>query len=323
MTKRFIALFIAVLMLLSFAACGDSSTDETTAETPSTTSYIREIKTNIAAVDDVTGFGLSKLAKDRDYAYTVNYCDDVQQVKELIKSGKADVAAMSIADAVSLYNEGTDIRIVAVNNFASMFVVAKGFDISEPSHLKGKKIYALNTDLLTESFAKTLLADNGIKYEDLDIQIFGSISEIIAEIEGKSEYVLMIPGVEASKLPEDEGRRVALDFTSGWVKQKGSLPVHSVTVARADFIASNPELIDEFRMFNEVSVNFIISNVESGALHLYEADKMESLEGAMAYLTHYCTLGYAENDKMKTIATESLQAYGEGELPPDTIYYIN
>ena len=323
MTKRFIALFIAVLMLLSFAACGDSSTDETTAETPSTTSYIREIKTNIAAVDDVTGFGLSKLAKDRDYAYTVNYCDDVQQVKELIRSGKADVAAMSIADAVSLYNEGTDIRIVAVNNFASMFVVAKGFDISEPSHLKGKKIYALNTDPLTESFAKTLLADNGVKYENLDIQIFGSVSEIIAEIEGKSKYVLMIPGVEASKLPEDEGRKVALDFTSGWVKQKESLPIHSVTVARADFIAANPEIIDEFRMFNEVSVNFIISNVESGALHLCESDKMESLESAMAYLTHYCTLGYAENDKMKKIATESLQAYGEGELPPDDIYYIN
>lgn len=322
MTKKITALFMAVLMLLSLAACGDNSTDETTTEVPSTTSYIREIKTNIAAVNDVAGFGLSKLAKDRDYAYTVNFYDDVQQVKELIRNGKADVAAMNINDAVALYNEGADIKIIAVNNLASMYVVAKGVAISTLSDLKKHTIYTLKADDVNESFLKTLFADNGIDYKSLDIQTMADINEISSAIADKSEYVLMLEGVYAAKLPEDEERKTVIDMTAGWINQKSSLPVHSVVVAKTDYINSNPELIDEFRMFNEVSVNFIINNAEAGALHFYEEGVFENGESAMAYISSYCSLGYAEKEKMKTVIAESVEAYVEGELPAEA-YYID
>lgn len=321
MTKRIVALFTAMLIVLSLAACGENSVDETT-EAPSTTSYIREIKVNVAAVNDVTGFGVSKLAKDRDYAYTVNYYDDVQQVKELIRNGKADIAAMNIADAVALYNEGADIKIIAVNNLVSMYVITKGVTVKVPSDLKNKTIYALETDAVTEKFAEITLEDNGVKYENLDIQIFGDISEIAEAIADKDEYVLMLPGIEAAKLPADEERRTSIDMTAGWINQKSSLPVHSVVVARADYIATNPELIDEFRLFNEVSVNFVISNSESGSIHLYESGFFTDAETAMAYLLTYSSLSYVEKEKMKKVTEESLQAYVDGELPAEDIYYI-
>ncbi len=323
MTKRIIALLAAMLMLLSLAACGETGTEETTTEALSTTSYVREIKTNIAAVKDVTGFGVSKLAKDRDYAYNVNFCDDAEQVKELIRNGKADIAAINIEDAVALYNEGADIKIIAVNNLASMYVLTKGVAVTEPSDLKNKTIYALETDSVTENFAKMTLTDNGVKYETLDIQLFGDISEIAAAIAEKEEYVLMLTGVEAAKLPADESRKTAIDMTAGWINQKSSLPVHSVVVARADYIASNPELIDEFRMFNEVSVNFIVNNSESGSLHLYDAGFFEDAETAMAYILSFSSLGYAEKEKLKTVTAESIQAYVEGEPPAEDIYYID
>lgn len=323
MTKRIIALLIAMLMLLSLAACGESGVGETTTEMPSTTSYIREIKTNVAAVKDVTGFGVSKLARDRDYAYAVSYYDDVQQVKELIKNGKTDIAAMNIADAVALYNESADIKIIAVNNLASMYVITKGITVKEPSDLKNKTIYALETDSVTENFTKTILSDNGVKYENLNVQMFNDISEIAAAIADKDEYVLMLTGIEAAKLPADENRKTAVDLTAGWINQRGSLPVHSVVVARADYISSNPELIDEFRMFNEVSVNFIINNAESGSVHLYDAGFFEDAETAMNYVISYSSLGYAEKEKMKAVISESIQAYVGSELPAEDIYYID
>ena len=320
MTKRILALFIAVLMLLSFASCMGDGTGEKTTEAPSTTSYIREIKTNVAAVKDVTGIGLAKLARDRDYAYNVSYFDDVQQVKDMIRNGKADFAAMNLADAVELYNEGADIKIVAVNNLASMFVLAKGTTVNGVSGLKNKTIYALEPDLLTESYLKSVLSDNGVEYENLNIRFFGDISEIAAEIEGKSEYVLMLPGVEAAKLPEDEERIVAVDMIVGWINQRNSLPVHGVVVARADYIASNPEIADEFRLFNEVSVNFVLGNAETAAILLGDMGFFDSVDTSLSYILTYCSLGYTENEKMKKIIEESLDICIEGELPANDFY---
>lgn len=323
MIKRLIALGIALIMLFSFAACGDNSGDDKTTEAPSTTSYIREIKTKVAAVKDVSGFGLSKLAKDRDYAYDVTYYDNVQQVKELIKNGETDFAAMTISDAISLYKEGTDIKIVSVNNFISTFVLTKGVEIKDPSELKGKTIYSVKNDELTEKFIRATMGWNDVDYDSLDIRVFDSVSEIVSETEGKDEYVLMLTGVDASKLPADKDRKTALDLTYGWVNQRKSLPVHTVVVAKSDYIKSNPEMLDEFRMFNEVSVNYIIGNAESGAIHLFENGFFDSAETAMAYVSEYSSLGYAEKEKMQKIVGESLEAYVDNTVSVQDIVCID
>lgn len=323
MMKRVIALASAFIMVLSFAACTGKNDESVTTETPSTTSYVREIKTNVAAVRDVTGFGLSKLSKDRDYAYSVTYYDSVEQVKELIRNGKADIASMNISDAVSLYNEGADIKIIAVNNFVSMYVITKGITVSEPSELKNKTIYALRNDTTTENFVKESFKGNGVDYDSLDIKIFESVSELVDATADKDKYVLMISGPDAAKLPDDDGRKVALDLTMGWINNHSSVPVHSVVVARTDYITSKPEMIDEFRMFNEVSVNFIVGNAESGALHLHENGMFDSAEVSGKYVSDFCSLGYIEKEKMQTVVGESLAAYVDGSIQVQDITYID
>ena len=323
MIKRLIALGTALIMLFAFASCGEKSEVETTTtEVPSTTSYIREIKTNIAAVRDVSSFGISKLSTDRDYAYTVTLYDDIQQVKELLKNGKTDIAAMNIVDAIELFNEGADIKIIAVNNLISTFVITKGVSVNEPSALRGKTIYSVATDEITEKFVKESLRNNNINYDSLDIRMFSTVSELAAEIEGKDKYVLMLDGVSASMLPEDEGRNTAIDMTLGWINQRLSLPVHSVVVARNDFIASNPDLLDEFRMFNEVSVNFLAGNAESGAFQLYTDGKFESAEISMAYISSYSTLTYVEKEKMQKVLGETIEILLDGAVSAEAISYI-
>ena len=321
MTKRVIALFTAIFMLLSFAACGENGGGETTSDIPSTTSYIRENKPVVAAVGDVTGFGVSKLAKDRDYAYDVIYYDDVQQVKDVIKNGEADIASMSLSDAVELYNSGVGIKVIASNNLASMYVLAKGVEVSDFSDLKNNTIYMVENDYTTQLFTETLLEDNGVDYESLDIKKMAGTDELTAAIEGMDKYVLMLTGVDAAKLPDDVARKTALDFTATWINLKKSLPVHSVVVARNDYIASNPDVIDEFRMFNEVSVNFVINNTESGSIHLAEAGYFADAEISMIYLVEYCSLGYSEKEEMKKVITESLNACAVSEIPDDGFCY--
>ncbi len=322
MIKRLIALGTALIMLFTFAACGGKGDSGTTTEAPSTTSYIREIKTTVAAVNDISGFGLSKLAADRDYAYSVTFYDDVQQVKDLVRNGKTDIAAMNIIDAVELIQEGADIKVIAVNNLISTYIITKGVEVKNPSGLKGKTIYSVAGDELTEKFIRETLKNNDVDYDSLDIRMFSDISELVSEIEGKDKYVLMLDSVNASSLPEDEGRRTSVDMTYGWINQRESLPVHSVVVARTDFITSNPGLIDEFRMFNEVSVNFISGNAESGAVQLYSDGKLESAEAAMSFISSYCSLTYAEKEKMQKVIGETIEILLDNAVSALDIAYI-
>lgn len=323
MIKRIIALIAAMLILLSLAACGENGTNENTTEAPSTTSYIREIKTNVAAVSDVTGFGITKIKTDRDYAYNVSFCDDVQQVKDLIRNGNADIAAMSLSDALELYNEGAEIKVIAVNNLASTYVLAKGVEIKDISDLKKHTVYTIENDTVTDMFVKKTLEDNGVDFDGLDIKVMADSNEIASAIAGKESYVVMLSGVDAAKLPADEGRKVFLDMTASWIKQKESLPVHTVVVARTDYINSNPDIIAEFRMFNEVAVNFIVGNAETASLHLASEGMFDDAESSYKYLTSFSSLGYAENDKMKTVVSETVEAFAEGELPADDFYYMD
>ncbi len=320
MTKRIIALLSAILMLLSFASCGENG-GETTTDAPSTTNYIRENKTVVAAVKDVSGFGVSKLAKDRDYAYDVTYYDDVQQVVDMIKSGKADIASMSLSNATELCTTDASVKIIASNNLATMYVLTKGVEISGFSDLKKNKIHTLKNDCETQLFTETLLKENGVDYESLDIQEMSSIDELANEIAGEDKYLLMLAGVDAAKLSADEGRKTAIDFTGKWIEQKKSLPIHSVVVARNEYIESNPDIIDEFIMFNEVSVNFIINNAESGSIHLNESGFFADVEASLAYLSNYSSLNYAEKERMKKIVNESLGFVG-ADLLPDEAFYI-
>ena len=322
MIKRLIALGTALVMIFTFAACGEQGGVDTSTEAPSTTSYIREIKTTVAAVNDISGFGLSKLATDRDYAYSVTFYDDVQQVKDLVRNGQTDMASMSIVDALELIKEGADIKVIAVNNLISSYVITKGVEVKNPSDLKGKTIYSVASDELTERFIKETLKNNDVDYDSLDIRMFSDVSELISEIEGKDKYVLMLDSVNASSIPEDEGKRTSVDMTYGWINQRESLPVHSVIVARTDFITSNPELIDEFRTFNEVSVNFISGNSESGAVQLHSDGKFESAEEAMMFISSYCSLTYAEKEKMQKVLGETIEILLDNAVSAQDISYI-
>ena len=76
--KRLSALMLAMLLLLSFAACGgkDGGEDSDVTDAPET-NYEREVKTKIAALNGPTGLGLAEIKADRSYAYDVEYYSQI------------------------------------------------------------------------------------------------------------------------------------------------------------------------------------------------------------------------------------------------------
>lgn len=357
MTKKIFAFFLAFAMLFAFAGCGETGGNGET-KSPETTSHIREVKTKVAALNGPTGLGLAKLAADRSYAYDVEFYSDPQEIVPLITTGEVDIAAMPINLAANLYKKTNGgIQILAINTLGVLHVIENGKTVKSIADLKGKTVYATGQGSTPEYIINYVLSQNGIDPEkDVDIQYLSAHSELATlAVEGKAD-ICILPEPFATRViakttpvettaasdeatsqtaaatqaqSEDNGVRLrhALDLTEEWDKVCDTKLAQGCVVARTEYINANPEIITEFIGFNEVSVNFIIGNPESGAVFLTENGYFETK--ALAYNTiPNCNIVFIEGEEMKAAAKgifeilyQANPASVGGSIPDDGIYY--
>lgn len=328
--KRISAALLAVLMLLSFAGCNGTSDDETTTEAPETTSYIREVKTKIAALNGPTGLGIAKLKADRDYAYEVEYFSDPQEIVPLLTKGEVDIAALPINLAANLYKKTNGgIQILSINTLGVLHILENGSGIKSVSDLKGKTIYATGQGSTPEYILNYILTQNGLDPEkDVNIEYKTAHNELATlAIEGKAD-ICMLPEPFASKVAKaNADMRRALDLTAEWDKVCDTQLAQGVIVARTDYIKQNPEYIEKFMTHSEVSLNFLKEIPEQGAIFLYENGYFDDVELAKESLLG-CNLYFASGENMKTMAKAIFEILYQadpasvgGAVPDDGIYY--
>lgn len=348
MIKKITAVLLAFAMLFALAACGSGDGTETTTQAPETTDYVREIKTKVAALNGPTGIGLAKLKADRAYAYEVEYYSDPQEVVPLLTTGEVDIAALPINLAANLYNK-TDggIQLLAINTLGVLHVIENGKSIQSISDLRGKTVYATGQGSTPEYIINYILTQNGIDPEkDIDIQYLSAHSELATlAVEGKAD-ICILPEPFATKVisetgpvstTNEEGQTVitqnenplrrALDLTEEWDKVCDVQLVQGCIVARTEYINANPEIIEEFLMFNEVSVNYLGANPQASANFLAENGYFESSDLAMDTVEN-CNLIFISGEEMKTSASQVFDILYQadaasvgGKVPDDGIYY--
>ncbi|MDO4528686.1 MAG: ABC transporter substrate-binding protein, partial [bacterium] len=190
--KRILALITAMIMLVSFAACGDTGSGGEAEE--STTSYIREVKTKIASLNGVSGMSLAKLMADRDYAYEVTSYSDPQEIADLIKNGETDIALLPVNTAASLYKETNGaIKILAVNAVSTLYVLEKGNSVKSIDDLKGKTVYAAGKGTAAEYIINRLFSDVKVEYKN---DYYNEITSLINE--GKADFCILPEPIAAS-----------------------------------------------------------------------------------------------------------------------------
>lgn len=322
--RRIFSVLLAMLMLLSFAACNGDGENETEPTAESTTSYIRENKTKIASLSNPLGIGISKLGADRDYAYAVNAYADAQQVSEILKKGEADIAVLPVNTAACLYNE-TDgaIKIIAVNALGLFHVLEKGGEIKSIDDLKGKTVYSLGKGSMPEFLLNYLLAENG-----LDGKVTVKFAADFNEIKSADADIFMLPEPYAAMLASStDGMSYALDLSDEWSKLSETPFTQGVIVARTEYIEQNPEYIETFLMQNEISVNYLIENPNYAPTLLSETGYFESAGLAQAALAG-CNPAFIRGESMKTAVEAVLEMLHKadpasvgGEIPDDGIYY--
>ena len=321
---RITAMLLAAAMLFSFASCGDNGNGDTPTET--TTSYVREVKTKISNLSGPLGIGISKLAADRDYAYETTLFSDYNQITELLKNGKTDIAMLPVNIAASLYNETNGaIKVLAVNSLGVFHILENGTGIKTVEDIKGKTVYAIGEGNMPEYLLDEILEENGLK---VTVEYKADFNEIKAVAESDKSAVFMLPEPYASMLKTSaEGMRYALDLSDEWEKVNDAPFAQGVVVARAEYIENNPEYIETFLMQNEISVNFITENLEAAPQMLSDAKSFASPEEATAVIVG-CNPGFIRGEEMKSAVSGTLEMLYEanpesigGEMPADEFYY--
>lgn len=330
--KRLSALMLAMLLLLSFAACGgkDGGEDSDVTDAPET-NYEREVKTKIAALNGPTGLGLAEIKADRSYAYDVEYYSDPQEVGPLLIKGEVDIAALPLNMAANLYKK-TDgkIKMLAINTLGVLHVLSKDDSIKSVADLKGKTVYSSGQGATPEYIVNYILRKNGLEPgKDVTIEYKTAHNELATLAVEGSVDICILPEPFASKvLAKNESYKRVLDLTEEWGKVSSAKLAQGCLVARADYIEQNPEIIKEFMSFYEASVNFVNNENNAGAVFLAKNGYFDTPQLAADTIPN-CNIVFITGEEMKKTATENFTVLFEanpasvgGEIPADALYYL-
>lgn len=313
--KRITAALLAFVMLFALASCGDNSETPEVSEdiTETASSYIRDSKTKIAAVDGAVGFGVTKFSVDRAYNYETEFLADVSEVVARIKAGTADIATLPVSEAAKLYNETNGaIKLLAVTGLGFYSVLENGEKIQSLSNLKGKTVYAAYKGTAFEPTINYIFAQNGIDPEkDIKIEFMATDKEVAELTAGGKADICILPEPYASKvLNNEESYRKALSFNDEWNKISETPLAQSVIVARTAYIDSNPDIIKEFIGYCKISVNYLISDTYGAPVFLKENNLCETATLAAAIIPSI-NLRFINGADMKAAAAKVLSdVYG-------------
>lgn len=324
------AVILAFAVLVSFAACagkgGTEKKDETT-----TANYVREEKTRIAVPEGPSGLSLAKLAADRDYAYEVSRHKSTDEIVALVKEGKTDLAIVPVSVAANLFRDTQGgIRILAVNNLVTQYVITKGEEIKELADLKGKTVYSLGKGTASEFIVNEILEKNGIDPEkDVTVEYKETPDEIKAAFEKENGGICILHEPQATEfLVADTKCKRVIRLSEEWKKAVGSDLVQNVVIARKDYIDSNPEYIEKFLGHNELSLNYLNVNVDSTSPSFLVDNGYYSDATFAASIIAAGNFVFVTGEEMKTSVNGVLDFLYRtdpesiGEIPEGELFYI-
>ncbi len=331
-TRKILALLLALLTVLSFAACGndDAVLDESITDAPVTDS-VREYKTKIAAMNGPTGLGLAHIKETRAFAFDVEYYADPQDVAPLLIKGEVDIAALPLNLAANLYKKtGGKIQMLAINTLGVLHVLSKDESIKSIADLKGKTVYATGQGSTPEYIIDYILRKNNLEPgKDVTIEFKSAHNELATlAVEGSVELCILPEPFASNVLSKNTELHRVIDLTDEWEKVSTAQLAQGCIVARTDYIEQHPDLLKEFMMYYEASISFINNPNNNGIVFLAKYGYFDSAELALETVPN-CNIVYMTGEEMKKTASENYAVLYEadpasvgGEIPADGLYYL-
>lgn len=324
--KKVISMLMAVLMVLSLAACGAKE-----AEQPKNEKAI----IRLATLKGPTGIGTAKLMSDDEAGktandYTVTLCADPTEVLSGMVAGNYDIAACPLNMAAVLYNKlNGGMQMLAINTLGTLYLLSTN-EVADISALEGKTIVTAGQGATPEYVLNFLLEKNGLA-DKVTVEFKSEHAEVAtlaaaAGADDETVYMLPEPNV-TSALLQNKALKNVLDLSAAFEKASGVSLAMGCIVARKEYVQQNKAAVNAFLTEYKASVEYTSANLDDTAALCEQfgiIPKAAVAKQAIPRCSITCVLG----TDMQKVATENLnvllaanpQSVG-GKLPADDFWY--
>ena len=341
--RKLFAVLLAVIMVLSMAACAKEEPQPTVAATEAATevpeTQAAETVPETAAIrvmvlNGTTGFGMANLmdaaAKEeaeQNYQFAVE--TDASNIVAALVNGSVDLAALPTNAASTVYNKTQGkVQALALNTRGVLYLVTDGsVAVESMADLEGLTVYApaqnptfIFQGLVTAADVEHVTIDN----------TYAQPADLNAAVASGAVSVAVLPEpmVTVAKA-QNPDLVVALDLTEQWdqVYPAGSL-VQGCVVVRKEFAESNPDAVALFLKEYGASIEGMTADVAGTAAKI-EANGIFAKAPVAAKAIPNCNVCFITGEEMKAALSEFLTimhgvapASVGGAVPGDDFYCI-
>lgn len=342
--RKFIALVLTVIFVLSLAACGEGgapagsgsapaapSAPESSSlpepvpsapapepETaPSSAALEKTGKTlRVAALKGPTAMGMVKLMEDAGAGATANgyqftLAGSPDEIVGSIVKGEFDIAAVPTNLAATLYNKTQGkVQLLALNTLGVLYVVESGDTVHSAADLAGKTVYATGKGSTPEFTLDYILDQNGIR-DQVAVEYKTEHAELAALLsQGQADLALLPQPFVTTAMAQNPDLRVALDLTEEWDKaaQGASQLTMGCVIAQRSFLEENAAAAAAFLAEYEASVEFVTdpANLDAAAALVVKQGILPKEPVAKAALPQ-CGITFLAGEEMKKTASGFLK----------------
>lgn len=320
MKKGFI-LLLAIAMMLTFAGCGEKTSEE-------------KPVLNIATLKGPTGMGMVQLMENDeqgigtiDYEFTIMGAPD--QIIGDVVQGNVDIAAVP-TNLGSILNVKTqqNISLLAVNTLGVLYIVENGSTIESLEDLKGKTILASGKGASPEYILNYILEKNEL-IDEVVVEYVAEHSEVATKLAAGEVEIALLPQpfVTIATLGH-ETNQIAIDLTAEWEKVTDGqiLPMGAIIVNKK-YADENPKVIEEFMTAYEASVKFVNDEPEQAGVLVEKYGILAKAALATKAIPH-SNITLISASEAKESVHKFLEILHEfdpktvgGQLPGDAFYY--
>ena len=340
--NKLTALILALVMVLTLAACGQTKAPETQpAETvpqtvPETTAEATQaakVAANVMVLNGTTGFGMANLmdaaangSAALDYTFTVE--TDASNILAGLINGSVDIAALPTNAAATVYNKTQGgVQVAALNTLGVLYLLTDGsVTVESMADLEGMTVYApaQNPTFIFQHLCQT----NGVNVT-ID-NTYAQPADLNTAVASGQVSIAVLPEPMVTVVKsQNPNLVVALDLTAEWdkVSPAGSL-VQGCVVVRTAFAQEHPEAVAAFLAEYGVSIETMMNDMEGTAAKI-EAHKIFAKGAVAAKAIPNCNVCFITGDDMQAALGEFLNIMHQvapasvgGALPGDDFYLI-
>jgi NitT/TauT family transport system substrate-binding protein len=342
--KRFSALLMSALLIVSLAACSGGTEPKTTepaasasaaldVDTTEPTENLEPVTIKLGVPTAPPTLPILHMMEENLLGENVTIELDVwnapEQLIAMVQDSEHDMFAFPLTVVAKLSNNGLPVRLMNVNTWGVTYFLTTDPDFQNWSDLAGKTVYiplqSSPPDALTQYFLKEAGLTVG---KDVEV-IYASNAEVAALLaSGQAEYATLIEPQVTAAMAKNSNVRRALSFETEWqrVTNTETMIPNAGFGTTQTFIDEHPELVKQFQTAYEESVQWVLDNpAEAAALaqkHLeMNAAVVEKAIPNMGLSFQSAEDAKPELDTFYNLLNEFDSTMIGGKLPDETMYY--